>query len=82
MNAEPTCYRVLAASVFAILAIQSPAGTPARLPVRPAQGPVKELTKVSGDYGKLPLAFEPNVGQTDARVRFLALCPITSRPRW
>jgi hypothetical protein len=23
-------------------------------------------------YGKLPLAFEPNVGQTDARVRFLA----------
>jgi hypothetical protein len=26
----------------------------------------------SADYGKLPLAFEPNVGQTDARVQFLA----------
>ncbi len=27
---------------------------------------------MSRDYGKLPLAFEPNVGQTDARVRFLS----------
>ena len=24
-----------------------------------------------GGYGKLPLSFEPNQGQTDARVRFL-----------
>jgi len=26
----------------------------------------------AGTYGKLPLSFEPNQGQTDARVRFLA----------
>jgi hypothetical protein len=29
-------------------------------------------TLPSRDYRKLPLAFEPNVGQTDARMRFLA----------
>jgi hypothetical protein len=30
------------------------------------------LGQPSHGYGNLPLAFEPNVGQTDARVRFLA----------
>src|ERR1035441_2813458 len=28
--------------------------------------------KLGREYGNLPLAFEPNLGQTDARVRFLA----------
>src|SRR5438132_6814518 len=27
------------------------------------------------DYGRLPLSFEPNQGQTDARVRYLARVP-------
>ena len=28
--------------------------------------------KVKADYGKLPLSFEPNQGQTDSQVKFLA----------
>jgi hypothetical protein len=35
-------------------------------PSKATQQPVKEA------YGKLPLSFEPNKGQTDARVKFLA----------
>ncbi len=66
--------RFLAATVFAVLAIQSPAGIPSRQTRRPAERPLNQPARanVSRDYGKLPLAFEPNVGQTDARVRFLA----------
>src|ERR1700719_53496 len=30
------------------------------------------LAAAGGSYGKLPLSFEPNQGQTDARVKFLA----------
>ena len=33
---------------------------------------VEAAPQVSDRYGKLPMAFEPNVGQTDARVRYLA----------
>ena len=74
MNAAPTCYRFLAATTIAILAVQSPAGTPTRQTRRPAESPLRQLAgaNLSSDYGKLPLAFEPIVGQTDARVRFLA----------
>lgn len=32
-------------------------------------------TKVAGDYGKLPLTFEVNAGQTDARVKYLSRGP-------
>ncbi|HXN45631.1 MAG TPA: hypothetical protein VN893_03265, partial [Bryobacteraceae bacterium] len=28
--------------------------------------------RVAANYGKLPLAFEPNVGQTDGQVRFVS----------
>ena len=31
-------------------------------------------SKIQNDYGRLPLSFEANQGQTDARVRFLARC--------
>jgi len=40
-----------------------------------ATGSLSGTTPVSGtmpDYGRLPLSFEPNVGQTDSRVRFLS----------
>ena len=74
MNAAPTCYRFLAATTFAILGIQSPAGIPTRQTQRPAESPLRQPARanLNRDYGKLPLAFEPNTGQTDARVRFLA----------
>jgi hypothetical protein len=41
---------------------------------RPAESKVLQEPRVKSntEYGNLPLAFEPNVGQTDARVRFLA----------
>ncbi len=44
-----------------------------RLPVGPRTpaGPAAGGPRADASYGKLPLAFEPNVGQTDARVRFL-----------
>src|SRR5882762_9272987 len=34
--------------------------------------PFNAKSKAIGDYRKLPLSFEPNVGQTDSRVRFLS----------
>ena len=59
-----------AVSVFGLLAIVVAAG----LAVRP--GPLPALHESSGQaagaYGKLPLSFVPNRGQTDARARFYA----------
>ncbi len=45
-----------------------------RLPAGPRflAGDAAGRPQVAEGYGKLPLAFEPNLGQTDARVRFLA----------
>ena len=73
MNEAATCCRFLAATAFAILAVQSPAATPTRQPQSPAESPLHQPAgaNLSSDFGELPLAFEPNVGQTDARVRFL-----------
>ena len=34
--------------------------------------PIAQKQKIAEDYGKLPLHFEPNVGQTDERVKFMA----------
>jgi uncharacterized protein (TIGR03437 family) len=66
--------RFLAATVLAVLATQSPAGITSRQTRCPAERPLNQpaRTNLSRDYGNLPLAFEPNVGQTDARVRFLS----------
>ena len=74
MNTTRTCYRFLAAATFAVLALHSPAGMDTRQRPRPADTPLNQSARanISGDYGKLPLAFEPNVGQTDGQVRFLA----------
>jgi hypothetical protein len=74
MNRAVASYRFLAATVFAVLAIQSPAGINTRQTRRPAENPLSQPARanLSRDYGNLPLAFEPNVGQMDARVRFLA----------
>ena len=74
MNVTQTCNRYLAAAALVILAVQSPAGTSTRQTRRPAESPLSQMARASlnSNYGKLPLAFEPNLGQTDARVRFLA----------
>ena len=73
MNAR-ICYRFLAATVSAVLTIPSPGGIHTQPTRRPGESPLSQPAhaKLSRDYGNLPLAFEPNVGQTDARVRFLA----------
>ena len=74
MNAARTCNRYLVAAAFVILAVPSPAGTSTRQARRPAESPLSQTARASlmSGYGNLPLAFEPNQGQTDARVRFLA----------
>ena len=38
----------------------------------PATVPDSTRLQVEASFGKLPLAFEPNRGQTDSRVRFLS----------
>jgi uncharacterized protein (TIGR03437 family) len=71
MTAALTRYRFLAAILFAVLTMQAPATVKTRpAPASPLSQPAG--ANLSRDYGKLPLAFEPNVGQTDAQVRFLA----------
>jgi len=74
MNAAPTGCRPLATTLFAVLSIASPGGIHAWSTRRPAASPLSQPAhaNLNREYGKLPLAFEPNVGQTDARVRFLA----------
>jgi hypothetical protein len=44
---------------------QSPASTT-------SESPVPAKAAVQAAYGKLPLSFEANQGQTDSRVKFLA----------
>jgi hypothetical protein len=65
------CYRFLAATVLTVLATQSPAAIPKRRAQRPIESPLGRSADANpnagSDYGKVPLAFEPNVGQTDAR---------------
>ncbi|MFB3778210.1 MAG: SBBP repeat-containing protein [Bryobacteraceae bacterium] len=61
-------------ALFAALTIQSPAKAPTRHRPNSRDAPAGRTAAAQLDraYGNLPLAFEPNVGQTDARVRFLA----------
>jgi hypothetical protein len=40
-----------------------------------ARAPTPDAVKVAAAYGNLPLSFEPNQGQTDARVKFLSRGP-------
>jgi len=62
LNTAAAFSAYLAAAMLAVLALHPPAG----IHTRPARA------NVNRNYGKLPLAFEPNAGQMDARVRFLA----------
>ena len=40
---------------------------------RPSKPPAPSAQHgIAGDYGRLPLSFEPNVGQTDSRVQFVS----------
>lgn len=41
----------------------------------PASGVAADGNRAQSDYGKIPLSFEPNQGQTDARVQFVAHGP-------
>lgn len=53
--------------ILALLALTYLSRKPAEVPATPATEP-----SASSAYGKLPLHFEPNQGQTDEKVKFLA----------
>src|SRR5215469_15104304 len=40
-----------------------------------APAPIANRAQLTASYSKLPLSFEPNQGQTDARVKFLSRGP-------
>jgi hypothetical protein len=66
-------WRLFGAAALALIAFQSPAEVPSRVARRSGTSlPRSDAPKAERSYGVLPLAFEPNVGQTDSRVRFLA----------
>jgi hypothetical protein len=60
-----------AGAVLLLAALPASAGTAAV----PAQTDTAAQVRVSQTYGRLPLSFEANQGQTDAQVRFLARGP-------
>src|ERR1700687_5001621 len=64
---KTTLLRYLLASIFTLLAISNGGGNTG------AKSPTNHLTAgVATKYQQLPLFFEANEGQADARVRFLA----------
>src|SRR2546421_4909754 len=64
---------LVGAGVLALVQLAVPAVRPAagRLAVRPSPSGVSKAEALAA-YGKLPLAFVPNRGQIDARVRYSA----------
>jgi len=60
---------VVCVAVFAVAAIMTTA--PAGVVAAPGRQAAAKL-HVVGLYGNLPLSFEPNLGQTDGRVKFLS----------
>jgi len=63
------CWSVLGVSATLLLGANRPQTTPAS-----AESPAAEVAKARArqTYGKLPMSFEENRGQTDRRVRFLS----------
>jgi len=59
----------LAAGLLAVAALSASGATP---PVKPAVVSSEARAQVAQNYGKLPLSFEANQGQTDPQVKFLA----------
>src|SRR5687768_15333445 len=59
------------AVLLACAAITRPAGSGAVAPTELQQQTAAKLRVVEG-YGRMPLAFEPNLGQADSRVQFLS----------
>src|SRR5439155_23276933 len=71
--------RARSAELVVILTFAIPAAPPAAEPPpshgpASARAPVDEATRASASeaYRSLPLGFEPNLGQTDSQVKFLA----------
>jgi len=60
---------VLASAAFFLAGVAASAQAPSPLPSPTRAAPSLEVAAV---YGKLPLSFEPNQGQTDARVQFVS----------
>src|ERR1700722_6725901 len=51
--------------------VAAPGQTPAPNDSQPAGDKAEEKSGIAAAYGQLPLAFEPNQGQSDPRVKFL-----------
>ena len=66
---HPTRGRLLTGLLFASLLLDC-AGAKAGTASAPA--PTARAKHAVANYGKIPLSFEPNQGQTDARVKFLS----------
>src|SRR5215472_11938269 len=66
-------------SVSLVLATWLAAETPTRPETKGAKPPEQSKQQAAQDFERLPLLFEPNLGQTDPQVRFLTRAPgITS----
>jgi plastocyanin len=62
-----TTWSLVLAAIVALTAVASTGGAPGR-----CQLPPQAKQRPTASYGKLPLHFESNQGQTDERVKFLA----------
>ena len=76
MSRPLLCLPLLGMALFAALsafAQRQPSAPPFQPAAPPAAAPLAPAiaARIAHSYGRLPLQFEPNVGQTDKRVRFL-----------
>jgi MBG domain (YGX type)/Beta-propeller repeat len=63
---------VIAVTTTASLFAQTPAQTPAQIASHPTENAATESARLAQNYGKLPLSFEANQGQSDPQVRFIS----------
>jgi hypothetical protein len=80
MKAKSRLWTIVAASLFILASSNCPAtaqmlGAPEALNVTPRGSELNQQTtaRAAEAYGRLPLSFEANHGQTDSRVKFVAL---------
>ena len=59
-------------TLFAALGITAQTFAQNTQPISASQTDAKAQAKILDEYGKLPLSFEANYGQTDERVKFLS----------
>ena len=70
MHEDKMCWVRVASLILALLVTAACGTVPPS--VTPAKSDAPRHVRVNAAYGKLPLYFEANKGQTDEQVRFLA----------